>query len=96
LRSLDAEKLLAEVDALISEIKVRGGHRPDGAENWPCQVCGKGTYRPASAAVGTAPHLAGRPLVFSQIPFGRVDNRQPFSIFVCDYCGHAEFFKAYT
>jgi len=84
------------VDELIDQIKARRGHRPDNAETWPCRVCGKGTYHPPSAPAGTARHLQGRPFILAQISGGGVNDRQPFSIFVCDHCGHAELFKAYT
>jgi len=89
-------EMLAAVDALIVEIKAWRGHRREGAETWPCRVCGKGTYHPASAPAGWPRHLQGRPFVLAQISGGGVNDRQPFSIFVCDHCGHAELFKAYT
>jgi serine/threonine protein kinase len=55
-----AEKLLSELDGLISEIKARRGYRPDGAETWPCRMCGKGAYHPATAPSAMPQHLSGR------------------------------------
>lgn len=96
-----AQELLSEVDGLIKQIKAWRGHRPDNAETWPCRICGKGAYRPAPLPAGTtaASNLPGhfpRPLILAQISGREVSDRQPFSIFVCDHCGHAELFKAYT
>lgn len=90
-----AEKLLSEVDGLITEIKSRRGHRPEGAKAWPCRMCGKGMYRPPSTPLATAPQLSGRPQLLAQVPGGGVTDRMPFSIFVCDHCNHAELFKEY-
>jgi hypothetical protein len=90
------KEMQLDVDALIDQIKSRRGHRPDGAETWPCCVCGKGTYHPALPPPDAAPHLrAARPLMLAQIPGGTQSDRQPFSIFVCDHPGHAELFKTY-
>ena len=67
------------------------GQRPDDSETWPCRMCGRGTYRSASPS-GTR---TGALLMLAQISGGSVSDRQPFSIFICDRCGHAELFKAY-
>src|SRR5579862_4371853 len=37
--------LLSEVEGLIDKIKARWGYRPDGAQTWPCRVCGRGNYQ---------------------------------------------------
>ena len=91
-----AEELLAEVNALVKQIDARRGPRPDGAETWPCRMCGKGTYRHATRASGMAAHLRGQPLILAQISGSSGTDNLPFGIFVCDHCGHAELFKAYT
>lgn len=84
-----------EVEHLIDQIKRRRGPRPDGAQTWACRVCGKGMYHPASPPTSTPLHLRRSPLMLAQIPGGTQSDLQPFSIFVCDHCGHAELFRAY-
>lgn len=92
----NAQKFQSEVDALINQIDARRGPRPDNAMTWPCRMCGKGTYRPATRSSGMAAHLRRQPLILAQISGGSVTDQLPFAIFVCDQCGHAELFKAYT
>jgi serine/threonine protein kinase len=90
-----AKDMQLEVEHLIEQIKSRRGPRPDGAQTWSCGVCGKGTYHPASPSTSMPLHLRRSPLMLAQIPGSAQGDLQPFSIFVCDYCGHAELFKAY-
>jgi len=86
-----AVNLRSAVDELIEQIITdRSGHRPGRAETWPCRMCGKGNYRPVSPRMGSGPVL-----MLAQIIGGVVSADQPFSISVCDHCGHAELFKAY-
>ncbi|MGD0199812.1 MAG: protein kinase [Bryobacteraceae bacterium] len=86
-----APVLLREIDALIERGK-RVAQRMDGETTWPCRICGKGTHRPAVSPAGVN---YGPLLMLAQRPGGAVSDRQPFSICVCDHCGHAELFKAY-
>jgi serine/threonine protein kinase len=86
-----AEALAAAVDELIEQVVgYRRGLRPDRAETWPCRICDKGKYLPAAARAGS-----GRVLMLAQISGGQVSDQQPFSIYVCDNCGHTELFKSY-
>jgi hypothetical protein len=94
-RVTTAEIMRQEVENLIHEIKEKRGPRPDGAETWPCRVCGKGTYHKATTPAAISLPTQGLPLILAQITGGAVTDRLPFAIFVCDYCGHAELFKAY-
>jgi len=83
--------LRSAVDDLIEQIAAYdSGRRPDGAEAWPCRICGKGKYRPLSPRSGSGPVL-----VLAQVPGSIPNDQHPFSIFICDDCGHAELFKAY-
>jgi serine/threonine protein kinase len=85
-----------ELDELIYKVKERRGPRPDGAKTWPCRVCGKGAYHPAATPAGAPVDMRGQPLMLAQITGVGITDRVPFSIFVCDHCGHAELFKAYS
>lgn len=86
--------LLSAVDNLIKQIRSRRGQRPDGAETWPCRVCGRGTYHLASqSGAGAGPAAL---LMLAQISGASVGDRRPFKISICDHCGHAELFKAYA
>lgn len=84
-----AINLRSAVDGLIEEIDdARSGRRPDGAEAWPCRLCGKGKYHPASSS------SSGALVMSAQISGRGANEHQPFSVSVCDHCGHAELFMA--
>jgi len=80
-----ATELLADVQDLISFLKVRAGHRSEGASTWLCGVCGKGMYQ----FNGRNYQLKG------YRPFGGPVHEQEIVLYasICDYCGHAELFK---
>jgi serine/threonine protein kinase len=75
--------LRSQVDALISQINERHGDRPDASQPWPCRMCGRGKYRATTT------------ILLGQIPGGAVNDRNPFSVYVCDNvnCRHAELFR---
>lgn len=90
--TMPAPVLLEEIDSLIEQGK-RVAQKMEGETTWPCRICGKGTHRPAASPAGTR---YGPPMMLAQCSGDAVSDRQPFSIFVCDHCGHAELFKAYS
>jgi serine/threonine protein kinase len=80
-----ALKLRAAVDDVIKKIKARKSYRPVGAEAWPCQVCGKGSYRDL---------LGGNVIVRGYRPGGPASGQEhSFHVLVCDHCSHGELFK---
>ena len=85
-----APALLQEIDTLIDQGRCVA-QRIDGENTWPCRICGRGRYHPASAPIGTR---FGPPAVSAQFSGGTVSDRESFSISVCDHCGHAELFKS--
>lgn len=86
-----ATDLRSAVDGLIEQVTAYdAGRRPDGAETWPCRMCGKGKYYPPLPRSGS-----GTVLMLAQVTGSAASDRQPFSVFVCNHCGHAELFKAY-
>lgn len=70
------------VDGLIDKIKARRGQKTDGADTWPCRLCGKGNYR------------ATHTILLGQISGHAVTDRNPLAVYVCDNvnCRHAELF----
>lgn len=64
--------LRSAVDELIERVRIiQQGLREDGAETWPCRLCGKGTYR-----------ILSNVSVPGQISGGTISDRQPFAIYV--------------
>ena len=86
-----AETLRGRVEYLINQIKAVRGARPDGADSWPCRMCGRGMYRPVSSPDGRL----GPPRMLAQASGGAVTDRYSYRIFVCDndQCRHAELFQ---
>ena len=84
--------LLNAVERLIADIKTnRRGNRPDGADTWPCRVCGVGRYH---RAFGTPYGVTttGELNILAQISGAGVGSGHSFSVYVCDHCKHAELF----
>ncbi len=79
-----AQDLLIAVETVLGIIERDGQLLKEGVPR-PCRVCGRGYYHAAVLPRGTA----GQPLV------GLSMAGMPISleIFICDTCGHAEFFK---
>jgi len=95
-------ELCSAVDVLIEQVEAyHEGFRPGGAETWPCRVCRKGKYIPATPPDFDQDHGIAAPLrggavrVLAQVMGAGVSDRAAFSIYVCDRCGHAELFKSY-
>ena len=78
-----AQSLRKDVEELIGHIKGIRKFRQEGAEAWPCQVCGRGRYR----SNGLRYQLTG----FRQ--GGPIDEQnKTLYVYICDHCGHAELF----
>jgi serine/threonine protein kinase len=78
-----SSRLRSEVDILIAKIKERQGYRPDGAQAWPCRVCGKGDYQDGGLSHKVRGYRPGGPVQQQTIEL---------DVYLCDHCGHAELF----
>jgi serine/threonine protein kinase len=78
-----AQSLRAQVEGLINYIKDVQGYRPDGADVWPCRICGKGKYKSSGLRHQIRGFREGGPVH---------EQSKDFFVSVCDHCGHAELF----
>ena len=79
----NARLLLGEIDDLLEVLKL-GGDRISDTVRRPCRVCGFGIYKLAINR--------GNPNAISN--FGlEPKGSQSFKVFVCDNCGHVQFFS---
>jgi serine/threonine protein kinase len=82
-----AQTFLTDVDALIAQLKMSPGYKPDGAGAWLCSVCRKGSYHTIGPKHQIKGFREGGPLQ---------DQNISLYVFLCDHCGHAELFTGLT
>jgi hypothetical protein len=81
-----AQELRSAVDDVIAQIDTLRGYRPDGAQSWPCRVCGRGNYQNGGQSHEVKGYREDGPWDLKNITL---------EVYVCDYCGHAELFGKY-
>jgi serine/threonine protein kinase len=78
-----AQNLRKDVEELIRHVKGIRKFRQKGAEEWPCQVCGRGRYRSSGPRYKLTGFREGGPMN---------ELNKTLYVSICEHCGHAELF----